>query len=262
MCGIAGYFGNDNIEFEKIVTILKNQMHRGSDSTGIAWINNDVIYHKKDTIPPNKFVAPNGNANLIIAHNRAASIGSVSIRNAHPIVNEDRTIGVVHNGHYSNYSIFKKLLEKNHRFIGETDTEVLLHLYEEIGDDISELQFGVMLLIDHGKLKIIKSGYNPAIIARNKQESHVFIASEYDAITSIINKDEYNEYKFYELLDGIVTLIDKNGHVKLQLSESAKISEYKPIEYKGLTKQQSYHYSYDWYKKYDNKYDWRYYYDW
>src|SRR3990172_4477082 len=64
-----------------------------------------------------------------------------------PIHNEDQTVWVVFNGEIYNYqSLFHPLTQKNHHFYTKTDTETIVHLYEEFGDDFVQLLRGMFAL--------------------------------------------------------------------------------------------------------------------
>jgi asparagine synthase (glutamine-hydrolysing) len=113
MCGISGQF---NFEPEHAVApeILERMqlslIHRGPDSQGM-WI--------KDSVG--------------LAHNRLAII-DLSENGKQPICNENGTVWIVYNGEvYNFHSLRDELESKGHRFVSQTDTEVIVHLYEEEG---------------------------------------------------------------------------------------------------------------------------------
>ena len=140
MCGIIGYIGN-----KKSIPILLNGLkrleYRGYDSCGIGGLNklengNYKLVIKKNTGKLNEVIEKENfneiNSNIGIAHNRWATHGGITKENAHPHINSDNTIGVVHNGIISNYLELKnKLIKNGHKFKSETDTEIIPHLIEE-----------------------------------------------------------------------------------------------------------------------------------
>ena len=89
-------------------------------------------------------------AHIGIGHTRWATHGAPSDVNSHPHVSANKEIAVVHNGIIENYIELKQMLtEKGYKFITETDTEVVAHLYEDLydGDMISttrNLLFGLL----------------------------------------------------------------------------------------------------------------------
>src|ERR1017187_1795086 len=114
MCGIAGMVSADSAERIDPATIRKMCdaiVHRGPDDEGI-------------------FVK--GNTGLGM---RRLSI--IDLSGGHqPVFNEDRTVWVVYNGEIYNFPELRHELEnRGHRFATHTDTEVIVHLYEEMGAD-------------------------------------------------------------------------------------------------------------------------------
>ena len=134
MCGILGYVGK-RIDAGKIVVDgLKNLEYRGYDSWGVASKDNGEILVEKDI---GKISAVDSDlfrhsSSLAIAHTRWATHGGVTKVNAHPHLSGDGTIAVIHNGIVENYQQLRdELMAKGHRFLSETDTEVIPHLIEE-----------------------------------------------------------------------------------------------------------------------------------
>lgn len=108
--------------------------HRGRHSNGIAWINDEgKLARIRELGPPGEaaYVASAASPPIkaILGHVRIASQGSISIKNAHPFFNEDETLALIHNGHLVNSSVKKRL--DAHKFTSETDSEMILHMFEE-----------------------------------------------------------------------------------------------------------------------------------
>ncbi|MBR5116017.1 MAG: glutamine--fructose-6-phosphate aminotransferase, partial [Lachnospiraceae bacterium] len=139
MCGIIGYIGK-NKAAPILLDGLERLEYRGYDSAGMAVYDGEKINLAKaagrlnvlynltrggDTMP----------GSLGIGHTRWATHGGPNEGNAHPHVNENRTIAVVMNGIIENYlPIKKRLTERGYQFVSETDTEVLPHLLDHYYD--------------------------------------------------------------------------------------------------------------------------------
>ena len=135
MCGIVGYIGN-NYAGSVLWTGLERLQYRGYDSAGIAVISNGELNLRKmagklhvldESLRQNPLRGAIG-----IGHTRWATHGEPNERNAHPQVDEQQTIAVVHNGIIENYlQLRRELQARGHVFVSDTDTEVLAHLFEE-----------------------------------------------------------------------------------------------------------------------------------
>jgi asparagine synthase (glutamine-hydrolysing) len=114
MCGIAGIChidGPDGVSLNSIKSMIGALCHRGPDETGV-YLDDQVA----------------------LGHARLSIIDLSS--GVQPIHNEDKSLWIIYNGEVFNYLELKKdLLGKGHRFYTTTDTEVVLHLYEEQGPD-------------------------------------------------------------------------------------------------------------------------------
>lgn len=115
MCGIVGKINFDSempVDPGQIKRMADSIRHRGPDDEGV-WVN--------------------GNAGL---GHRRLSIIDLSASGRNPMCNEDETIWIVFNGEvYNFHELRAELVQKGHRFRSRTDTEVILHLYEEVGVD-------------------------------------------------------------------------------------------------------------------------------
>ena len=110
MCGIAGYFGEgDGVILRKMADTLH---HRGPDDAG---------YFTLDTVG--------------LAHRRL-SIIDLSPGGHQPMTGEDERVHIVFNGEIYNFQELKDELKNKHHFVGTSDTEVIIHLYEEIGAEV------------------------------------------------------------------------------------------------------------------------------
>ena len=133
MCGIVGYVGRENAR-EIIIDGLKRLEYRGYDSAGIAVVQNGKILLRKhvgEIANLENFIGDDPmTSGTGIGHTRWATHGVPSDLNAHPHLNGDGTIAVVHNGIIENFVELKEMLIRDHGvvFRSETDTEVIAHL--------------------------------------------------------------------------------------------------------------------------------------
>jgi len=136
MCGIVAYIGEKEA-FPIVLKGLKRLEYRGYDSSGIA-INNN---HNLNLLKKQGKVAElekhaegfDTSGNIGIGHTRWATHGEPNDVNAHPHLSGNGKFALVHNGIIENYAILKKeLISRGHEFKSATDTEVLMHLIEEI----------------------------------------------------------------------------------------------------------------------------------
>lgn len=136
MCGIVGYVGKQDA-WPIIYEGLKRLEYRGYDSAGIAIVDAQGDIQVRKTVGKVKGLDeaattghPQGSVGL--GHTRWATHGRPSHDNAHPHIDCQQRIAVVHNGIVENYLELKqRLTGAGHVFYSETDTEVLTHLVEE-----------------------------------------------------------------------------------------------------------------------------------
>ncbi|MGL5124352.1 MAG: glutamine--fructose-6-phosphate transaminase (isomerizing) [Fusobacteriaceae bacterium] len=133
MCGIVGYVGNGDA-VEIILEGLSKLEYRGYDSAGVALIKNGKIIIEKKSGKLNNLKQHLKKTPVLsktgIGHTRWATHGEPTDINSHPHYSEDKSVAVVHNGIIENYIQLKKELQKKgYKFISETDTEVIAHLF-------------------------------------------------------------------------------------------------------------------------------------
>src|SRR5579871_4009136 len=136
MCGIVGYIG-ERKAVPIILDGLKRLEYRGYDSAGIAVLENGdglavrraqgKLRNLEEALRLSPMEGPYG-----IGHTRWATHGRPTEENAHPHRDCHGDIVVVHNGIVENYLALKKELQlEGHKFVTETDTEVIAHLVEK-----------------------------------------------------------------------------------------------------------------------------------
>ena len=136
MCGIVAYLG-DKSAYDVIIKGLQRLEYRGYDSSGIALHNEsslNVFKQKGKVADLQKHVEKEDiSGHIGIGHTRWATHGLPNNTNAHPHCSGDDEIALVHNGIIENYAVLKEeLTSRGHVFKSETDTEVLVHLIEDI----------------------------------------------------------------------------------------------------------------------------------
>ncbi|WP_222537207.1 glutamine--fructose-6-phosphate transaminase (isomerizing) [Pedobacter polysacchareus] len=136
MCGIVGYIGHREA-WPIVLKGLKRLEYRGYDSAGIALLNGTGlnIYKKAGKVKEleNFSVGKDLSGTIGIGHTRWATHGAPSDRNSHPHTSNSGKLSIIHNGIIENYATLKEeLINRGHEFKSDTDTEVLVHLIEEI----------------------------------------------------------------------------------------------------------------------------------
>lgn len=136
MCGIVAYIGKKEA-YPILIKGLQRLEYRGYDSAGIALLNDgDLSIFKKagkvgDLVNFTK--KKKIKATIGIGHTRWATHGEPNDVNAHPHLSETKNLAIIHNGIIENYAALKEeLLKDGHHFESDTDTEVLIHLIEEV----------------------------------------------------------------------------------------------------------------------------------
>jgi len=225
MCGIVGYTGNNNAA-EILVDGLKNLEYRGYDSAGIAVLNGNMLdsYKSKGSLDNlEKKLEDNGKiiAGTGIGHTRWATHGEPSDYNSHPHTDCNGKITIVHNGIIENYQSLKEdLLAKGHEFASRTDSEVVVHLLEDLYDGDM-----VQALIEVDKLLV--GSY--AIVAISEEEPETIYGLKKDSplVAGIGNKENY-------LASDIPALLSKTKDFYIfEDDEIAKVNREK-IEFYGL----------------------------
>ncbi|RZM24387.1 MAG: glutamine--fructose-6-phosphate transaminase (isomerizing) [Pedobacter sp.] len=175
MCGIVGYIGFREA-WPVVIKGLKRLEYRGYDSAGIALIGDSGLNINKKAGKVSElenFSAGKDLGGTIgIGHTRWATHGAPSDRNSHPHTSNNGKLSIIHNGIIENYATLKEeLLKRGHNFNSDTDTEVLIHLIEEIyKNDTVDLLEAVRLALNE-----VTGAY--AIVVMNADQPDQLIAA-------------------------------------------------------------------------------------
>ncbi len=137
MCGIVAYIGHKEA-YPILIKGLQRLEYRGYDSAGVALINAGGelnVYKRKGKVSELVEFAKNQDlkGQVGIGHTRWATHGEPNDVNSHPHYSQSKNLVMIHNGIIENYAAIKEGLSKRgHQFMSQTDTEVLIHLIEDI----------------------------------------------------------------------------------------------------------------------------------
>jgi glucosamine--fructose-6-phosphate aminotransferase (isomerizing) len=136
MCGIVAYIGKKEA-YPILIKGLQRLEYRGYDSAGVALLNNGKLnlYKKQGKVANLEAYAEDKDTggSVGIAHTRWATHGEPNDKNAHPHYSSDERLAIIHNGIIENYDVLKEELKsRGYIFKSDTDTEVLIHLIEDI----------------------------------------------------------------------------------------------------------------------------------
>jgi len=235
MCGIVAYLG-EREAYPILIKGLHRLEYRGYDSSGIAIINGDLnLYKRKGKVEElEKFVkGKNISGTIGIAHTRWATHGEPNDVNAHPHFSQNKELAIIHNGIIENYnSLREELIKRGHIFESETDTEVLIHLIEDVkqkeGLDLVESvrvalnqvvgAYAIVVISKHdeGKLIAAKKG-SPMVIGVGDGE--FFIASDATPIVEYTRKVVYLE-------DEEMAVLEKGKDIDLKSISNIKHTPY------------------------------------
>ena len=165
MCGIIGYIGEKEA-IPILINGLKKLEYRGYDSAGLTIQNNSQLstIKKQGKIKELEKNLKDSKSKIGIAHTRWATHGKPNEINAHPHINQNNSISIVHNGIIENHNALKELLEKEGvKFSSNTDSEILAHLISKFyKDDLEEATIKA--------LELVEGTYGLAVINKDKEE--------------------------------------------------------------------------------------------
>lgn len=189
MCGIVAYIGKREA-YPIIIKGLHRLEYRGYDSAGVALLNGNLnVYKKAGKVSELEDYVKGKNVagTLGMGHTRWATHGEPNDRNAHPHFSETKNFAIIHNGIIENYaSIKQELLKRGHNFESDTDTEVLIHLIEEINDN-GHADFDESVRLALGEVV----GAYAIVILSKKDPNKIIAARKGSPIVLGIGKDEF-----------------------------------------------------------------------
>jgi glucosamine--fructose-6-phosphate aminotransferase (isomerizing) len=224
MCGIVGYIGPKKV-VPVIIEGLRKLEYRGYDSAGIAVVDaagkleirraSGKLRNLEEVIQKSPIDGTYG-----IGHTRWATHGRPSEENAHPHRDCSGQIVVAHNGIIENYLQLKEQLQREgHKFVTETDTEIVAHLVEknlQFGDGQIPLQeavrkslkqlrgiYALVFLSTSDPDKIVAARLGPPAVV-GLGEGEYFVASDIPALL------EHTRNMFF-LVDGDIAVLTKDG---------------------------------------------------
>ena len=236
MCGIVAYIGNQEA-YNIIIKGLKRLEYRGYDSAGIAVHNKKSlnIYKKQGKVADleNHINGQDVSGNIGIGHIRWATHGPPNDVNAHPHSSGNENFSLVHNGIIENYAVIKKeLIQRGHQFKSDTDTEVLIHLIEDIhaqneGSLFDAVRLALNEVIGAYAIVVInKNNPNELIAARKSSplvvgvgDGEYFLASDATPIIEFTKNVVYLE-------DGEITHISLDKGLKLKTIKNQEKTPY------------------------------------
>ncbi len=236
MCGIVAYIGHREA-YPVIIKGLQRLEYRGYDSAGVALNNGEALnlYKKQGKVAElEAFVKDmDSSGNIGIGHTRWATHGEPNDVNAHPHPSGNKKFALVHNGIIENYAVIKEELQKRgHVFESETDTEVLMHLIEDVMDKQDcDLFTAVRIALNevvgaYAIVVISKDNKNELIAARKSSPLVIGIGkNEYFCASDATPIVEYTKNVVY-LDDGEIAKINLSGGLKLKTIKNQEITPY------------------------------------
>ena len=236
MCGIFGCILKNGNVAPIIHASLKRLEYRGYDSVGEATLHEGRLYIKKDQGKIDEVHKIHDlddlPGSLGVGHTRWATHGAPLEVNAHPHVDCDGQIAVVHNGIIENFAELKLELEnRDHLFKSKTDTEVIVHLIEEslktnpsasLAEAVLEAvrrldgSYAIAVISTKEPDKIICARHeSPLVIGVN--EDAVYFASDIPAFLPLTNKAVMIE-------DGELVVLSQEGFEIRKVADSSVVS--------------------------------------
>jgi asparagine synthase (glutamine-hydrolysing) len=230
MCGINGFSWEDKNLIKQMNKIIS---YRGPDDKG--------TYTDK---------------HVSLGHNRL-SIIDLSKAGKQPMTNEDGSIFIVFNGEIYNFKEIKqKLIKKGHKFNSNTDTEVIIHAYEEFGEECLKLFNGMFAFAiwdtNNKKLFLARDrlGIKPLYYYLDQKNEKLIFSSEIKGILQHeikkkINIQSFNSFLTYRFITSDETMIQnikklKPGHYLTYQNKKIHMNKYWNLKWNTINKSKDY----------------------
>jgi glutamine---fructose-6-phosphate transaminase (isomerizing) len=237
MCGIVAYIGNREA-YPILIKGLQRLEYRGYDSAGVAMINKsrdlNVFKRKGKVSDLLEYVkGKDTTGNVGIGHTRWATHGEPNDVNSHPHYSQSKNLVMIHNGIIENYASIKEGLKKRgHIFESQTDTEVLIHLIEDIQLH-EKVKMGYAV---QAALKQVIGAYAIVVLDKNDPDTIVAAKKGSPMVIGIGNDDffiasdaspiiEYTKNVVY-LEDEQVAVLRRGQEIKIRNLKDKEITPY------------------------------------
>jgi len=203
MCGILGILGKKDIDLEKVKELSNRMSHRGPDEHDF-------------------YLNAEGN---VITHER---LSIIDLQTGKQPIKGTNEAYVVHNGEIYNHQELRDGILKNHTFHTTCDSEVIVHLYEDFGDDICNKLHGVFgfIVIDGNNFLIARDpiGVKPLYWGKDA-DGAIYVSSEMKSIEDQIEVEAFPPGHYFSSKTGLVKYYNpewenyENCHNELDLNE-------------------------------------------
>ena len=227
MCGIVAYIGKEQA-FPIIIKGLKRLEYRGYDSAGIAVLNDDSSLHNykrqgKVSELEEFSIDKDTSGTIGIGHTRWATHGLPNNINAHPHMSSDGEMALIHNGIIENYdSLKKELITRGYVFQSETDTEVLMHLIDDVkkNEQVKTSEavrialtsvigaYAIVVLSKDNPNQLIAARKSSPLVVGIGKNGDFFLASDATPIIEYTNEVVYME-------DEEIAIVDRNEGLRI-----------------------------------------------
>lgn len=227
MCGIVAYLG-DKDAYPILINGLRRLEYRGYDSSGVAMMDGGVLNIQKCQGKVSDLEAHVGNQGMKgtagLGHTRWATHGPPNDINAHPHRSTSGDLALIHNGIIENYAAIKEeLMHRGHTFKSDTDTEVLVHLIDDIqrseGVDIAEAVRLALVSVVGAYAIVVMDRKEPDLLVAARKSSPLvigigdhgdhFVASDATPIVEHTKNVVYLE-------DGEIAVMDRVNGLKVR----------------------------------------------